>query len=30
MALKQHQDWLVDFYKSRGWYQYSSLFDLTF
>lgn len=30
MTLKQYQDWLVDFYKSRDWYQYSSFIRLNF
>ncbi len=30
MNLKQHQEWLVDFYKRRDWYQYSSFIRLNF
>lgn len=30
MNLKQHQEWLVDFYKKRDWYKYSSFIRLNF
>ncbi|PAK84663.1 MazG nucleotide pyrophosphohydrolase domain-containing protein [Lentilactobacillus parakefiri] len=30
MTLKQHEDWLVDFYKRRDWYKYSSFIRLNF
>ncbi|AFS00890.1 MazG nucleotide pyrophosphohydrolase domain-containing protein [Lentilactobacillus buchneri] len=30
MTLKQHQDWLVDFYKRRDWYKYSPFIRLNF
>ena len=30
MNLKKHQEWLVDFYKRRNWYQYSPFIRLNF
>lgn len=30
MNLKKHQNWLVDFYKRRNWYQYSPFIRLNF
>ncbi|PMD69466.1 MazG nucleotide pyrophosphohydrolase domain-containing protein [Companilactobacillus nuruki] len=30
MKLQEHQQWLVDFYKKRNWYQYSPFVHLNF
>ncbi|MDN6967051.1 hypothetical protein FCS83_00395 [Oenococcus sp. UCMA 17063] len=30
MNLRQHQQWLIDFYKQRGWYSYSSFIRLNY
>lgn len=30
LNLKKHQEWLVDFYKRRNWYQYSPFIRLNF
>ncbi len=30
MGIKKHQKWLVDFYKQRNWYQYSSFVRINF
>ena len=30
MNLKEHQAWLTDFYKTRGWYQYPTFIHLNF
>ncbi|WP_412989932.1 MazG nucleotide pyrophosphohydrolase domain-containing protein [Pediococcus siamensis] len=30
MDLKAHQDWLIDFYKGRNWYQYSSAIRINY
>jgi len=30
LKLQEHQQWLVDFYKKRNWYQYSPFVHLNF
>ncbi|MFC6261264.1 MazG nucleotide pyrophosphohydrolase domain-containing protein [Levilactobacillus fujinensis] len=30
MTITEHQDWLVDFYQRRNWYQYSPFVHLNF
>ncbi|AKP65780.1 pyrophosphatase [Levilactobacillus koreensis JCM 16448] len=30
MTITEHQDWLVDFYQQRNWYQYSPFVHLNF
>ena len=30
MSISDHQQWLVDFYRQRNWYQYSPFVHLNF